>query len=364
MSLEDNNQHTFGDLKNIMVFIEEGSIVPVISNSFRIEELFRSDKELLEKLGDTPEFYDEIRTIDQQLTKQWAKKIGYPMSDDHNLARVAQFLQVESDFDPEQAKIAYLKFLNDRLLNLCENEPEYKDKVREYKKQTQRLIFSKTVRDLDYPRQLSNDSEDPLRLLARLPLKIYITTSYSSFLEDALELEGKSPRTQLCFLSGGKASVKREHLPDPDYEPTIASPAVYHFFGLENYTDTLVISEDDHMNFLMNAVEEIKYQDLYPSPLRLALPEARLVLLGYNLRDWDFRTLFRFILRIRRTVRAKPSIAIQLKPSLGKKDYEERSLQYLERFFGEHNFKIRWTDAESFIHELSDTWDKHRKGLL
>jgi hypothetical protein len=345
-------------LNDIMPFIEDGTVIPIISNSFRIEEIFRDDDELLAQLSQIPEFYDEVRTIDQQLTKQWAQKIGYPMSDDHNLARVAQYRQIESG-DPELAKIEYLKFINDRLLKISENRAGYDDKVNELRTQTQRLLFSDLVQQLDYP-QFPDGMEDPLRLLAKLPLPIYITTSYSSFLERALEAEDKSPRTQLCFLSSGKSNVKREHQPDPDYEPTVTNPAVYHLFGLENYKNTLVLSEDDYMNFLMNAVEEITSLDLYPSALQQALPESRLLLFGYNLTDWDFRALFRFILRTRKTVTARRSIAIQFRPSLEKKDYEERSLKYLQQYFEGYKFRVIWTSTEKFIYELWDAWNKYR----
>lgn len=343
------------NLSDMIPFIEDGAVIPIISNSFRIEEIFREDDELVTQLAEVPEFYDEVRTIEQQLTKQWAEKLEYPMSDNHNLARVAQYRQVESG-DPELAKIEYLRFLNSRLLKMTEKKEGYEAKVSQIKTQSQRLLFSDAVQQLDYP-HFPDGMKDPLELLANLPLPIYITTSYSNFMERALEEAKRPPRTQLCFLSSGKSSVKREHLPDPDYVPTVDNPAVYHLFGLENYRNTLVLSEDDYMNFLMNAVEEITSLDLYPSALQQALPESRLLLLGYNLRDWDFRTLFRFILRARKSAAARPSIAIQFKPSLEKKDYEEKSLKYLQQYFEGHKFKVIWTNTEKFIYELWDTWE-------
>jgi hypothetical protein len=351
-------------LSDIMPFIDDGTVIPIISNSFRLEEIFREDDELIMHLADVPEFYDEVRTIDQQLTKLWANKIGYPMSDNHNLARVAQYRQVESG-DPELAKIEYLKFISERLLKISEKRDGYEAKVGQLRTQTQRLVFSDVAQQLDLP-HFSYGLQDPLRLLARLPLPIYITTSYSNFLERALELEDKVPRTQICFWNGGKSGLKPEHLPDPNYDPTPTNPAVYHLFGLENYRKTLVLSEDDYINFLMNAVEEINSQDLYPTPLRLNLPDARLILLGYNLRDWDFRALFRFILRVRKTATARESrsTVIQFKPSLEKKDYEAKSLRYLERYFEDNKFRVRWTNAEKFVYDLWDAWDKYRQGQL
>jgi hypothetical protein len=360
----DDTGEAIDTLSDIMPFIDDGTVIPIISNSFRLEQIFREDDELITQLADVPEFYDEVRTIDQQLTKQWAKKIGYPMSDDHNLARVAQYRQVESG-EPELAKIEYLKFLSERLLRIGEKKEGYELKVSQLKSQIQRLIFSDIAQQLDYP-YFPEGMEDPLRLLARLPLPIYITTSYSNFLERALELENKVPRTQICFWSGGKSGLKPEHLPDPNYEPTSTNPAVYHLFGLENYRKTLVLSEDDYINFLMNAIEEINFPDFYPTPLRLNLPDARLILLGYNLRDWDFRALFRFILRIRKTPNARESrsTVIQFKPNLGREDYEIKSLRYLERYFEDNKFRVRWTNAEKFVYDLWEAWDKFRQGQL
>ena len=360
MTEDENNRLTEINFEDIVPFIEYGTVIPIISNSFRIDEIFQGDKELRDNSTNMHEFFDEVRTVDQRLTMLWAKKVGYPMSDDYNLARVAQYRQVESG-DPELAKIEYFKFIVDRLLNNVAQEDGYQETVAEIKKQAHKLIFSEVAQQLDYPR-FSNTSDDTLRLLARLPLPIYVTTGYSNFLERALLAENKQPRTQLCFWNGSKSNINPEHLPDMNYEPTSTSPAVYHLFGLEDYKNTLIMSEDDFMGFIMNAAEHINEQDLYPTPLRGALPESRLLLLGYCLRDWDFRTLFRFILRIRKTAMIRPSVAIQLKPSLREKRSEARSLKYLERYFDDHKFKVAWTDNETFIHKLFGAWNSFRQG--
>jgi len=362
----ENNGVIIDSLDYLMPFIETGRVIPIVSNSFRIEEIFRDDKELLALMADVPEHYDEVRTFDQQLTKQWAAKIGYPMSDSYNLARVAQYRQVESGF-PERARIEYIRFLIERLLKANEEDEEYKDIVTRFKKHPQTLLFSDVVRQLDYPR-FPEGGEDPLRLLAKLPLRIYVTTSYSNFLERALMAEEKTPRTQLCFCKAGKSNIIAEHLPDRDFKPTSTNPAVVHLYGLEDYTNTLVLSEDDYMNFLINAVEEIDSQDYYPSYLRGALPESSLILLGYHMQNWDFRTLFRFGSKVRKPEtlddELTPSIAIQFKPSLEKKEIEARSLQYLEKYFAKRNFRVKWTGAEEFVYELWDTWNKYLLGQL
>jgi len=79
-------------------------------------------------------------------------------------------------------------------------------------------------------------------------------------------------------------------------------------------------------------------------------------LFGYNLRSWDFRTLFQFIRELRKPPDSPMSIVLQFKPTLENKDFEERSLSYLEKYFGGDKFKVMWIDAERFIYGLSDAW--------
>jgi hypothetical protein len=367
MATDDDNGVIIDSLDYLMEPLQSGGVIPVISNSFRLEEIFREDEELFALLEQVPEFYDEFRTFDQQLTKKWAESIKYPMSDDHNLARVAQYLQVESEEGAAAARKRYIKFLVERLLKLNENDEKFKDKVAGFRKNPNPL-FSKVANDLEYPRFVEG-FEDPLRLLAKLPVKIYITTSYSNFLELALEAEDKKPRTQLCFCKFGKANIKDEFKPDPKFDPREAEPAVVHLFGMEEYPSTLVLSEDDHINFLLNAVEALDPNSPeYPSYLRGALSESSLLLLGYHLRDWDFRTLYRFLSKIRKTDsmdnEVAPSMAIQFKPSLGIKDNEDRSIKYLQKYFKKRNFRVKWDSTESFVYDLWGTWIRYGEAQL
>ena len=193
-----------------MPFIKKGTVIPILSSSMRIEQIFRGEEEVTEQIAETAEFDDEDLTLDEQLTKEWAEEIHYPMSDDHKLARVAQFYQVEQK-ENLLAKAKNLKFLNTYLLDINKDEEEYQDVVSQMR--SQEALFSEIVQQLDYPR-FPDGVEDPMRLLAKFPLKIYITTSYFNFLERALEAEGKKPRTQVIFWSGGKLNSKPEHSPD------------------------------------------------------------------------------------------------------------------------------------------------------
>jgi hypothetical protein len=334
---------------DILRFIDDGSIVPVISNSFRLEQIFRDDAELIDRmLKNKIDFYDEVCTIDQELTRAWARSMAYPMSDNHNLARVAQYCEVVQE-EAELAKKEYLGFLNLRLLNNHQSRQGFEDVIAKYKKQ--RTTVTNLAKELELPYLFPEGKEDSLRLLARLKLPVYITTSYFSFLEEALIKEGKTPSTQV-WSWGSKVKMKEEHQPKREYELDPLKPVVYHLFGLEDYAKSLVLSEDDYMDFLMKSASAISDLEVLPSPLRDALSQSRLLMLGYHIQSWDFRALFRFILEFRKPEDAPKGIALQFKPTLENEDFEDQSLSYLDKYFGGHKFKVRWLDAETYIYEL------------
>ncbi|SRR6266498_2368230 len=348
-------------LENILVHMNQGEVVPIISNSFRIEQIFQEEGETAEPIANAPQYdHNNDLTIEEQLTKEWAESedVDYPMPDKYNLARIAQYHSVETK-DNIQARADYINFLKKFLLASQDGE-ESVHLVNTLYRQIKELPFSEIVRQLDYPR-FSGGVEDPLRLLARFPLPIYITTSYYDFLERALEAEGKNPRTQICFWSGGSSIAKTQHRPDPEFMPTPISPAVYHLFGLEDYPQTLVLSEDDYINFLISIAEDTNTQNpIVPLTLRGSLADRRLLLLGYQLRDWDFRVLFRFILKFRNEKSAPRGMVIQLKPDWKRIGDEEKSRKYLSDYFDGKAFHFEWTDTESFVRKLWREWDKYR----
>jgi hypothetical protein len=274
---------------------------------------------------------------------------------------VAQYFLVEQKDDPH-ARTKYLDYLKSFLLTIASDDPDYADIAGRLKTRVHELDFSEIVSQLDYPR-LPKDVDDPLRLLARLPLPIYVTTSQSDFLERALEAEGKKPRTQICFWSGAISSASPEHRTDLDFIPRVTDPLVYHLYGLEEYPQTMVLSEDDYLNFLIAMVEDTNtLNPVVPLTLRRALGESHLLLIGYQLRDWDFRVMFRFILKFRRDEFSPRGMVIQLKKDEKRIENVEKSLEYLGHYFDRRKFDIEWSDSETFIQRLWNEWNQYRQG--
>jgi hypothetical protein len=341
-------------LSRIISLRNISNVVPIISNTLRVEQIFRNEQKIADLVASGSPAVAEELTIEERLTKIWAQQIRYPMRDDHNLARVAQYYQVEQD-GSDVAKEDYLEFLKTLLLTINETKPGYEDFVRGHKRDAHMLSFSEIVKGLDCP-QFPEGTVDPLPLLARLPFPIYITTSYHDFLERALIDEQKEPRTQVIFWETGREyddAIIAKHYPDPSFNPSVTNPAVYHLFGMENYPGSLVLSEDDYMKFLISVVSDTDTQKpIVPPRLRRALASSHLLLMGYHLSDWDFRVLFRFLLNYRQSEVAKQGIFIQLRP----KEEDWQLLDYLKRYFNMKKFEIAWKSSEQFVQELWDIW--------
>ena len=343
--------------------INRGDVVPILSNSFRIEQIFREEKKPSDQPPDSAPAETDDLTIEEQLTKLWAEDIGYPLPDIHNLARVAQYFLVEQK-DNLFAREKYLEFLKTILLDIAGEDENSSDLAAQLHDQIEEKSFSEIVRLLDYP-HFPAEIEDPLLLLARLPLPVYITTSHYDFLERALIAAGKNPITQVCFWSGSRVNARPEHGVDPDYEPDPkVHPMVYHLYGLEDYPQTMVLSEDDYMNFLVAMAQDNDTQNpILPLRLRDILANKTLLLLGYQLRDWDFRVLFRFIAKYR-NIEPPPQrgMIIQLKQNKKQIGNSEKSIQYLSHYFDKKQFDVEWNEAERFIYDLSTKWNEQRRG--
>lgn len=349
--------------------LRQGKLVPIIGSAVRHNRIFDIDWDNDLTVSAQVSMPPDATTVDEELAQAWASDLGYPMPDGHVLARVAQYNRTLAN-DPDQAKNNYLLFLKKTLLTLAEDDVAVRDEVAGLRGQLFDLSFAELVTTLDYPR-FPTGRVDPLRLLAQLRLPIYITTSHYDFLERLLRAEGATRvRTQFCLWNRDESQVEPAHRPDPHYIPTAEEPVVYHLFGYERYPGSLVLSEDDFLDFLLAFVRDTNSaHPLIPHYLRSALEESSLLLLGYRLQDWDFRVLFRWLINFlhRRlsVLERMYSVAIHLDPQFQQGIADaDKAREYLKRYFGSANFRVEWSSIDQFISTLWQEWDRRRRGTL
>ena len=290
-------------LTDIFRRIKEGTVIPVVGNGLGNDRIF----DWYFKIGaEEKQDGDKVNlSVNESLAQIWAEVLEYPLMDTINFARVALYNRVKSK-DDEEAKVNYLKFLKGILLLVAKKDAQVSALVPELEQRVSQRSFSDLVEELDYPRY-PPDKENPLRCLARMPLPLYITTSYYDFLERALEAENRPPRTQICFWSGDPANLEPEHQTHHDLVPSVENPVVFHLFG-----STMVISEGDYLDYLIRILQDTDTRNpIIPLYMRPALKASSLILMGYQLEGWEFRVLYRMV---RESPLRPYSLLVQISP--------------------------------------------------
>ena len=389
--------------------IQENKLIPIIGNSVRRDSVFDVDYDGTYGVPDEPDGdvdpadpSEAAPTIGESLAQIWADEIGYPLSDGYQLSRVADFhRRMYHPDDYEMAKRKYLAFLKRALVWVAEDDDVVEDQVQGLKPESLRqtsisemddaevlalenhlsgFMFSDIAAELGYPK-FNESYRDPLQILANLNLPLYLTTSSHDFLERALHDAGRTEvRTQVCHWfgeasalggNGGPVSyggLAPEHVPAERLELDPERPIVYHLFGYEEYPSSLVLTEDDYLDFLVRVVQEGADQTgtILPHAVTAALRQSSVLLLGYRLQDWEFKVLFRGILR-KTSIGKKTRLVIQLDPNKQAHVQEPQNPlaahEYLRKYFAPH-YRVDWGTTEMFLDRLEQEWNSCRSDLL
>lgn len=342
--------------------IEAGQVIPIVSNSIFNDQIFDIDGDGMLGISSS-ETNPNNWNIQEQLSDAYAAEINYPLNEQHRLALVTLFDRVFNGPDDSAAKTRYLNWLKDALLFLAEDDPQVSsDQIEELRDEIKHNNFGQIATELGYPRPNAGQV-DSLQLLARLKLPIYITTSPFNFLERAILNDNTMPRTQICFWAEEPVKFKDDsHKTDYSYEPTPQNPVVYHLFGLEDYPKSMVLTEDDYLDFLVAISRDTSQEKpILPLYLRRALTQSSLILLGYRLRDWDFRVMFRGLINATPSSLRMFNLAIQLDPTDQDRAVSSEQIRdYLDNYFGSSNFTVEWATTNGFVKRLWEEWQRWR----
>jgi len=263
-----------------------------------------------------------ILPLGSEIAKDLADQFNYPLDDRDNLPRVAQFVSI--DRDPMVPK--------EYIIN---------------------KFFSKKM-----PLPNFNNPNEPHSILSDLPFPLYITTNYDDFMMKALSKK-KHPVRELCKwnkLLKNKSSIFQKK---SGFEPSVKQPVVFHLHGHNEVIESIVLTEDDYVDFLVNISKD---QNLLPSRIVGAFTTTSLLFLGYSLSDWNFRVIFRSLIdQIAKSI-TRSHISVQLVPikDTASKVEKERVKNYFNRYFGKLDVQMYWGTCREFAAELRNRWEKFK----
>jgi hypothetical protein len=256
-----------------------------------------------------------------EIAKQWADKYGYPMEDRSNLIAVSQFLAL---------KYSDSVFPKDLIVEMFENiaPPNF------------------------------NDADEPHRVLADMNLPVYVTTNYDDFMTRALVRHHREPNRILCQWNRAVKDYVQQNPTilekNPAYKPTVANPVVFHLHGYVPVAESLVLTEDDYMDFLVNISVD---PNLIPAPISSALTGTSLLFIGYRISDWNFRVLLRSFERFMEPSLSRLNVAVMPLPA-GTEDAKQKMQDYLTKYYENIDVRVYWGTAREFVKDLWDRWQK------
>jgi len=278
----------------------------------------------------------------RNIALRWAEKHGYPFSpsDQEDLPRIAQYVRVWQD--AAYLYRAYRQAVRDELERRypAAIPPELAQAKRWNAEQIDEVLGSAAKARWD------EASPGPIRLLARLRLPIYITATQGDLLSRALEEEGAKPQVCLCPWNS--------EIPPEVYrlqeKPSRERPLVYHLFGHLKLPESLVITEDDYLDYVIGVKDN---WDLLPESLKGALYRTSLLFLGFSMDDWAFRAFFRILVNGPSYARLaqRSHVAVQIEPEDGHIQNVQRARKYIEDYLGDP-FSLYMGSPEEFLQEL------------
>ena len=199
-----------------------------------------------------------------------------------------------------------------------------------------------------------------LKTIARIPFKLIITTNYDRLMERALEDEGREFRVVVQPTDGfdNTSGIQKMLNELIEYEGRIIykihgtfNGSTRFFIGQmdENELDSLIVTEDDYIQFLM-VMDKQEQKIGIPRQITSKLSYSTLLFLGYSLEDWDFRTIYKGLIESLPKQQARRSFAFQKKPS-----------KFWVEFWKSKGVEIYDVDLYDFADQLDKFWKKYGK---
>lgn len=277
------------------------------------------------------------------LAENWVLRRQIPMAvaTRRDLAKVAQYLSVDSGPDmPRNELTSHLRAdLHSRFKTLL---PDL-----DWVETPLQVLISEAGRLCREDR----GDRDPYAILAKnVMIPIYITTSWTTLLEDALVKEGRPPDVR--YFEWNQNRLRTDGEPP---QPTVHKPLVYHLFGSLGGSP-IVLTEDDYFGWLRSWIKRVEEGAFIPPEIKSALIDRSLLFLGYGLDDWEFRVLFQSIKSFEGISRLRDHrhVGVQLRPETATTD-QDAAQDYLERYFGDDNVEIYWGSCTEFLNDLRDS---------
>lgn len=334
-------------LKDGLLFGQRGRVLSEAASSFWNTLLDNiAEGEVTPFLG--PQVSADWLPLPRELAQTLAHDYNYPFVDSSDLPRVAQFVgTLDNRRLRREVQQALVNGLSRRL-------------GQELGKEARRLSLADVTEKLEWAQRSKELVENEIyHQLADLKLPLYVTTSFDSFMTQALRAHGTDARRQVVdWRQPPSTTAQRPHHDlDPPASPD--SPVVLHLFGSDDDLLSMVLTEDDYLDYLARISRD--YEFLLPTSVNESLASTTLFFLGYGLDDIEMKVLMRGLLTNLDLERWDMlHVAVQIdEAGLDQTRYTE-VIQYFQRYFSKLKIDVYWGSAHQFMAELHARWQEYK----
>jgi len=280
----------------------------------------------------------------EELARQLALGFSYPFPDNTNLPRVTQFIGTIDN-----------RRLRKRVLTVLVEQFRKRMRLRDGTRETPQTL-SQVIEAADWARTSLDLFETEIHhQLADLGLPLYITTNIDNFM--ALALKAKVGKARQVVVPWRDESMQRRDL-NPPAAPD--DPVVLHLFGTDADLLSMVVTEDDHLDYLARISHDHEY--FLPVNVNERLASTTLLFLGYRLEDLDLKIIMRGLLTHLDLQRWNMlHVAVQVESSNSDQAREKEVIDYFQKYFADARIDIYWGNTLQFMSDLSSRWKRYRR---
>jgi hypothetical protein len=293
----------------------------------------------------------EILPSHAELAQALAQAHNYPFADCDRLPCVAQFV---GTFDNRHLRREVLRNLVTGFKKRMGLRPDPAD---------WRTGLSKTAEKANWSELSQQLTESEIHhQLADLRLPLYVTTNFDNFMTLALRAKEQSPRRET--IAWREPPQKEAGSPHYDLSPPVdrhVPPVVLHLFGTDDKPLSMVLTQDDYLDYLARISRD--YQYLIPTSVNARLASTTLLFLGYRLEDIDLKVIMRGLLAnvdLRRW--SMLHVAVQIETSEVDEAKHREVIRYFQKYFGNSQIDVYWGSAHQFVADLHARWQEYLNG--
>ena len=285
------------------------------------------------------------------LARQLAAEYGYPFADADNLPRVTQFI---GTLDNRRLRRGVMQTLVRRFkqpLGLAEDRRD------------RRRTLSEVVAEADWSTRSHELGESEIHhLLADLELPLYLTTNPDNFMTLALQERTVDARR---VAIAWRPKTTREEQPvhwDLEPPPDPDRPVVLHLFGSDEDLLSLVLTEDDYLDYLARISRDYEY--LLPTSVQEALASTTLLFLGYRLDDLDLKVIMRGLLaNLDLEKWGMLHVAVQIEDAEADEVRRQEVVRFFQSYFASSQssrIDVYWGTTAQFVADLHARWKAYQ----